>query len=462
MTESKIYLSIDIGASSGRHIVSRLEGGKLRLSEVYRFPNGAEKKDGRLFWNADALFSEIVNGLKAAKEKGFTPSYVGIDTWAVDYALLDKEDKPIGGVYSYRDGRGAAIKEEAHAVLPFSELYRRTGIQYAPFNTLYQLADDKKTGRLSEAETFLMLPDYFNFLLTGVKKQEYTNATSTGMVNAASHVWDETILSSFGFPKKLFGALSQPGSVVGEVKEEIAREIGYKPTVLLPATHDTASAVLAAPVQDGSPYLSSGTWSLLGAEMPFATVSEDAMRRNYSNEGGLNFTFRLQKNIIGLWIVQQIRKELGDAYSFAELARLAAEEPTDAVFDVSDEIFLAPESMLEAVRSRIGERSVGETCYSVFRSLAKGYAAAFNELEAISGKRFDCLHIIGGGCQNELLSRLTAKETGKKVVSGPVEATAIGNAIMQRIATGEIKDLASAREIIKNSFEIKEIHYDEI
>lgn len=453
----EVYLSIDIGASSGRHIVSYLEGGKLRLTEVYRFPNGVEKREGRLYWNEKKLFSEIVKGLKAAKEKGFEPSYVGIDTWAVDYALLDEKDDPIGGVYAYRDGRGAAIKDEAHAILPFEALYRKTGIQYAPFNTLYQLADDKKTGRLKGAKSFLMLPDYFNFLLSGVKKQEYTNATSTGMVNALSHVWDEEILSAFGFPKELFRSLSQPGAIVGKVKGEITKEIGYEPTVLLPATHDTASAVLAAPVSDGSPYLSSGTWSLLGLEVPAAKTEEIAMRRNYSNEGGLNATFRLQKNIIGLWIVQEIRKELEADYSFADLVALAESDPTDATFDVFDEIFLSPESMLAAVQSRVGKLSLGKVLFAVFNSLAKGYAAALRELSEISGKTFDTLHIIGGGCQNELLSRLTAKATGKKVVAGPVEATAIGNAVMQLIATGEIEDLSAAREIVRNSFEVKEI-----
>ncbi len=457
-----IYLSIDIGASSGRHIVSRLEGDKLVQKEVYRFPNGAENRGGRLYWRVDSLFSEIVRGLKEAKEQGYTPSYVGIDTWAVDYALLDKNDSLLGSVFSYRDERGARIKEKAHSILPFSELYRRTGIQYAPFNTLYQLADDVETGRIKDAESFLMLPDYFNFLLTGVKRQEYTNATSTGMVNAKSHVWDEQILSSFSLPKRLFSSLSQPGAVVGEIKSEIAREIGYSATVLLPATHDTASAYLSCPAKRGDPYLSSGTWSLLGAEEPAAHTDERAMRFNYSNEGSLDYTFRFQKNIIGLWLIQQVKKELGDAYSFAEIVKMAKENPTDRVFDVADEIFLAPESMIRAVESRIGKIGLGATFYSIFASLAQGYAKAFAELESLTGRRFDALHVIGGGVKNELLTEMTAKAIGRKVVSGPVEATAIGNAVMQMIATGEIEDLAAARKIIQKSFEIKEICYDEI
>ena len=273
--KNTVYLAVDIGASSGRHIAAYLDRGKLVLKEVYRFPNGAVNKNGRLFWDAENLFTQIINGLKAAGEAGLAPTYVGIDTWAVDYVLLDENDKPIGGVYSYRDERGAAVKEKAHAVMPFPKLYQKTGIQYAPFNTLYQLYDDVLTGRIQGAKSFLMLPDYFHFRLTGVKKQEYTNATSTGMVNALTHKWDEEIISRFNIPKHLFGSLSQPGTTVGTFSPEIVEKVGYDATVILPATHDTASAVLAAPTTDGAPYLSSGTWSLLGVEVNKELVLEE-------------------------------------------------------------------------------------------------------------------------------------------------------------------------------------------
>ena len=454
----KRYLAVDIGASSGRHIVASLENGKLTMREVYRFKNGVTEKDGRLYWDADRLFDEILRGLKAADEAGLRPDYVGIDTWAVDYALLDEKDEPIGGVFAYRDGRGAAVKEAAHAVTDFPTLYRKTGIQYAPFNTLYQLFDDKRTGRLDQAHSFLMLPDYFHFRLTGVKKQEYTNATSTGMVNALTHRWDEEIVAKHGFPKGLFGELSQPGTVVGNFLPAIRGAVGYDATVILPATHDTASAVLAAPVADGAPYLSSGTWSLLGAEVPAAHTEERAMQYNYSNEGSVNYAFRCQKNIIGLWMIQEVRKELGEKYSFAELAEMARKEPNDDLLDLSDSRYLAPKSMIGEIQAAVGKRSVGALAYTVFRSLARSYKTALEELEAVIGKSSDTLHVIGGGCQNALLNELTARETGKKITVGPVEATAIGNLIAQMIGTGEIGSLSEAREIVKTSFDITEVN----
>ena len=451
------YLAVDIGASSGRHIVAYLQDGVLRMQEIYRFRNGVTERNGRLYWDADNLFSEIVAGLKKAGEMGLAPQYVGIDTWAVDYVLLDKSDRRIGDVFAYRDKRGADVKGKAHAVMPFPELYRRTGIQYAPFNTLYQLYDDRLTGKLNEARTFLMLPDYFHFLLTGVKKQEYTNATSTGMVNALTHRWDEEILSRFSLPSYLFGELSQPGTVVGRFTPEIAKQVGYDATVILPATHDTASAVLAAPVSDGAPYLSSGTWSLLGKEVPAAITGEKALACNYSNEGSVKNAFRFQKNIIGLWMIQQVKKELGDKYSFAELAEMARRERTDCVLDLSDPCYLAPESMIGEIERKTGKLTPGALSYVIFNSLALTYKKAIEELEEVTGVSCDTLHVIGGGCQNALLNELTAAHTGKKLTIGPVEATAIGNIIAQMIGTGEIKDLTAAREIVKRSFDISEV-----
>jgi len=451
------YLAVDIGASSGRHILGQLEDGVLKLKEIYRFENGVTEKAGSLYWDADHLFREIITGLKKAADLSSPPHFIGIDTWAVDYLLLDKEDRPLGAPYSYRDKRGASRKEQAHAVMDFPSLYRRTGIQYAPFNTLYQLYDDRLTGRLDGAESFLMLPDYFHFLLTGVKRQEYTNATSTGMVNALTHRWDEEILSAFSLPKKLFGPLSQPSSVVGPLKKEITEEIGYQATVILPATHDTASAVLAAPVSDGAPYLSSGTWSLLGITEPFAHTEERAMTYNYSNEGSVNYTFRCQKNIIGLWMIQRVKKELGDRYSFKELADLARLSPTNCLLDLKDSRYLAPESMIAEIEKEAGKQEVGALAYTVFNSLAFSYGEAIRELESLTGRYFDALHVIGGGCQNTLLNELTHRHTGKKITAGPVEATAIGNILAQMIGTGEIPDLDAAREIVMKSFDITEV-----
>ena len=412
----KYYLAIDIGASSGRHIIGWLENGKLKTEEIYRFKNGTDIHGGHLIWDTERLFTEVVNGLKRAKEIGKIPSYIGIDTWAVDYALLDKESKLIGEMFAYRDSR---------TVKP---------------------------------ESMLMLPDYLYFLLTGVKKQEYTNATSTGLVNAQTHNWDGNILELLGLDKKLFGELSQPGTVVGGLKEEIKKEVGYNATIILPATHDTASAVLAAPLDEESPYISSGTWSLLGIEQKEAHTDDGSLKANYSNEGSINYNFRYQKNIMGLWMIQSVKKELGGSITFENLADMAKCKESRITIDVNDHRFLSPKNMTEeikkAVMSNLGTASIMRIIYD---SLAKSYAEAIEELERNTGKSYKTLNIIGGGSRDTLLNELTAKATGKKVITGPTEATAIGNLIMQMIGTGELKDLPEARQIIKKSFEINEV-----
>ena len=450
------YLAIDIGASSGRHIVGYMDGGQLQIKEVYRFSNGAENRAGHLVWNAARLEREVVNGLKAAAEQGYKPDFIGIDTWAVDYALLGEGGRIIGDVFSYRDGRTHTATGKVHAAVPFSKLYARTGIQYQPFNTIYQLYADKMNGKLKKAADFLMLPDYLNYCLTGIKKQEYTNATSTGMVNAVTHDWDWEIIDGLGYDRKLFHPLSQPGTVVGSLKEEISKEIGYSASVVLPATHDTASAVLAAPVEFGQAYISSGTWSLLGVEQKIARTDEASRLANYSNEGSINHTFRYQKNIMGLWMLQSVRKELGD--TFPELMALGRSKGKKYTVDVNDSRFLSPESMIReicaAVGSELGAASVVRTIYD---SLALSYQKAIEELEANTGATFGSIHIIGGGSRGELLNRLTAEATGKRIITGPVEATAIGNMIMQMVSTGEIKDVAAARDIIRSSFNIQEV-----
>ncbi len=451
------YLAIDIGASSGRHIVGWLEDGKLKTEEIYRFANGNESKSGHLIWNTERLFTEVVNGLKRAKEVGKIPSYIGIDTWAVDYALLDKDDKRIGEVYAYRDSRTVKGAEAAHRKIPFDLLYKKTGIQFQPFNTVYQLYADKLSGKIVNAESMLMLPDYLNFLLTGVKKQEYTNATSTGLVNAETHKWDWEIIDKLGLNRKLFGELSQPGTAVGELKEEVAKEIGYTATVILPATHDTASAVLAAPIEEASPYISSGTWSLLGIEQATAHTDGESRKANYSNEGSINYNFRYQKNIMGLWLIQSVKKELGNL-SFETLAQMAKVKEDCGIIDVNDNRFLAPKSMIGEINKALGKRlnSAG-VMRVIYDSLALSYANAIKELEKTTGKKYKTLNIIGGGSQDKFLNELTAKTTGKKVITGPVEATAIGNLIMQMIGSGELSDLKTARQIIKKSFDIEEV-----
>ena len=459
----RYYLAIDIGASSGRHIVAHLENGKMITEEIYRFQNGPEDLtayDGKthLMWAHERLFNEILNGLKKAKELGKIPYSVGIDTWGVDYALLDENDQAIGGTYCYRDSRTETTIPAVHEILPFETLFAKTGIAFASFNTVYQLLDDKKTGRMAKAKSMLMLPDYFHFRLTGVKKQEYCNATTTGMVNSITHTWDEEIIEKLGYKKELFGELAQPGTVVGEFTDEVAAIVGYKAKVILPATHDTASAVLAAPLQEQTPYISSGTWSLLGVEQNKAHTSEAARKAGYSNEGSVNEQFRLQINIMGLWMIQQVRHELDDKYSFAELADMARVNPIDDYINVNDQKFLAPDSMIDAINETVGRKlSVGEMAYAIYNNLARYYDQSLKALEEVTGEKYETLNIIGGGSKNMLLNELTMEYTGKKIITGPTEGTAIGNLMMQMVGGGDVKDVQEGRQIVKNSFDIAEL-----
>ncbi len=459
----RYYLAIDIGASSGRHIVAYLQDGKMVTEEIYRFQNGPKDLQGydgetHLMWEPERLYQEILNGLKKAKEVGKVPYSVGIDTWGVDYALLDEKDEAVGSVYCYRDERTQKTIDKVHSIVSYDDLYGKTGIQFASFNTVYQLMHDKDTGRMDKAVSMLMLPDYFHFRLTGVKKQEYTNATTTGMVNAITHQWDEEIIEKLGYKKELFGELAQPGTTVGEFTDEVAAFVGYKAKVVLPATHDTASAVLAAPLDGQTPYISSGTWSLLGVEQNKAVTAKSASEAGYSNEGSVNFTFRLQKNIMGLWMIQQVRHELNDAYSFGEFAKMASENVIPDLFDVNDQKFLAPKSMTDVINETVGRKlSVGEMAYVIYNNLAREYDLSIKALEEVTGEKYDTLNIIGGGSQNVLLNNLTKQWTGKKIVTGPAEGTAIGNLLMQMVGCGDIADVQAGRQIVKNSFDIKEL-----
>ncbi len=459
----RYYLAIDIGASSGRHILAHLENGKMITEEIYRFQNGPEMLtayDGEkhLMWTHERLFTEILNGLKKAKELGKVPYSVGIDTWGVDYALLDKNDEAIGGIYCYRDARTESTIPAVHNVIDFEKLFAKTGIAFASFNTIYQLLDDVNSGRMEKAKTLLMLPDYFHFRLTGVKKQEYCNATTTGMVNAETHTWDEEILEKLGYKKELFGQLAQPGSLVGEFTDEVAAIVGYKAKVVLPATHDTASAVLAAPLKAQTPYISSGTWSLLGVEQNKAHTSKSALEAGYSNEGSIHNQVRLQINIMGLWMIQQVRHELDDKYSFVELVNLAKENPVDYQINVNDQRFLAPENMTAEINAAVGKQlTVGEMAYVIYNNLARYYDVALKALEEVTGEKYDTLNIIGGGSNNKFLNELTKQYTGKRVIAGPAEGTAIGNLMMQMVGVGDIADVKEGREIITRSFDIAEV-----
>lgn len=459
----RYFLAIDIGASSGRHILAHLDGDRMITEEIYRFQNAPktvvdETGEKRLTWDVDRLFQEILNGLKRAKELGKIPYSVGVDTWGVDYALLDENDERIGDVYCYRDARTEKTIPKVHKILPIERLYAYTGIAFASFNTVYQLMDEVGTGRMQRAKTMLNLPDYFHFRLTGVKKQEYTMATTTGMVNAKTRTWDKEIIEKLGYKQELFGELSAPGTVIGDFTKEVQAAVGYKAKVILPATHDTASAVLAAPLVGQTPYISSGTWSLLGVEQNAAHTDESARLAGYSNEGSVQGQFRLQINIMGLWMIQQVRHELDDKYGFGELADLARANPVDDFIDVNDQIFLAPESMIQAIDGAVGRTlSIGERAYVIFNNLAKYYAKALNALEEVTGEKYSTLNIIGGGSKNALLNELTEKYTGKEIITGPTEGTALGNLMMQMVGAGEMDSVADGRAYIKRSFDIVEL-----
>ncbi len=463
--DKKYFLAIDIGASSGRHILGTIEDDKLVLEEIFRFKNGAERKGDKLVWNDKSLFSSIVEGLKKCKELNKIPASIGIDTWGVDYALLDENDNLISEVYSYRDDRTLAVIDEVHSIVDEDECYQRTGIKKQVFNTIYQLYCDKKSGKMDNAKTFLMMPDYLHFLLTGVKRNEYTNASTTGLLNAKTRDWDYEIIEKLGLKKELFKTLYNPGSIVGELRADIQAEVGFNSVVCLPATHDTASAVMAVPKSGMPLYISSGTWSLMGIETPNENTSKLANESGFTNEGGYNKSVRFLKNIMGLWMIQCIKKEYDDKYSFVDFVDLAKQvKDFDSVVDVNDLSFFAPASMIDAVKDYCAKtnqkvpETVGEIVLCVYSSLAKCYAQAVTQIEEISGVKFNAINIVGGGCQNVLLNELTAKETGRTVVAGPVEATATGNILAQLIASGIIKDLDEGKKIVAYSFDIKEIN----
>lgn len=460
----KYYLSIDIGASSGRHILSSVQNGKLVLEEVYRFENGMTQKDGHLVWEYEKLFSNIIEGLKECKKLGKIPVSVGIDTWGVDYALIDADGKVIGDVYAYRDGRTEEPIKKVHEIIPFETLYKRTGSQFQIYNTIYQLYTDKLSGKLDKAERFLMMPDFFNYLLTGVMKNEFTNASTTGLMSAKTRDWDMETVKELDLPEKLFKELSDPATLVGNLKPEIAKEIGYDLKVVLPATHDTASAVMAVP-EIGQPlYISSGTWSLLGIESPVAISTEEALKENFTNEGGYERSTRFLKNIMGLWMIQCVRREYNKKYSWGDFVTLSKEvKDFDSIVDVNDNSFLAPASMIEAIKDycrKTGQKvpeTPGEIALCVYDSLAVCYKRAVETVERVTGYKFDTIHIVGGGCQNAYLNELTAKRTGRRVVAGPVEATAIGNALSQLLYDGAVKNINEAKELVKVSFDTETI-----
>ena len=429
--QMKYYLAIDIGASSGRHIVGYESDGELVTEELYRFPNGMDNVDGHLVWNVERLFDEVVKGIEAAFNKYPKIESLSIDTWGVDYVIM-REDEEVTPVFAYRDTRTEEAIDAVHALVPFAELYERTGIQFQKFNSIYQLYIDKAWGRLDGATDFLMIPEYLMYKLTGKKVKEYTNATTTGMVNASTGRFDRKIWSCLGLPMALDSSLEQPGTFVGRLKSDIAKKVGGDLDVVLCATHDTASAVEAIEMSENAPYISSGTWSLLGVKTPVAITNTASLESNYSNEGGVNYN-RYQKNITGMWIVQSLRAELCPDMPYGDIAKMASESTYRETFDVNDEMFTAPESMKGAIdkfmtmKHKARPKEIGDYFNSAYVSLGKCYGEAIREMEHNTQSTYKEIYIVGGGAKNGYLNEITEKYTGKKVVALPIEATAIGN-----------------------------------
>lgn len=461
------YLAVDIGASSGRHILGWMDKGKIRMEEIYRFENKLEKRNGHLCWDLDHLFHEVVEGLHKCKELDRIPASVGIDTWGVDFVLLDAHGNVLGNTVAYRDGRMKGMDEEVYKVISESELYGRNGIQKQLFNSIYQLmAIKKETPQLLErAERFLMIPEYLNYRLTGVAMNEYTNATTTQLVNAKTQDWDFELMEMLGLPTKIFGELNMPKTLVGPLSSNMAKRVGFQTNVVLPATHDTGSAVMAVPTNsDDSIYLSSGTWSLMGIERLIPDCTEMSRKHNFTNEGGYHHRYRYLKNIMGMWVMQNLRREFKHKYTFEELYELAhIGRYFTSIVDVNDDTFLAPESMIRALQDyceQTGQEKPETECellYCVYRSLAKCYAKTVAEIETVTGRTYDTIHVVGGGCQDKFLDRLLVEVTGKEVYAGPVEATAIGNIMAQMLRDDVFEDLKEARRVVAKSFEVKRI-----
>ena len=418
----KYALAVDIGASSGRHIVGWLEDGKIRTKEVYRFPNGVTEKDGRLTWDMDGLLEHVKFGIAEAKKQFSTIDTLSIDTWGVDYVLL-KGDEEVYPVYAYRDSRTEAVVSQVHEIIPFSELYRHTGCQFQPFNTIYQLYHEKLNGRLEGVTDMLMIPEYLIWKLCGVKAREYTNATTMGMINAQTGEFDMEIVEALGYPKHLFPKLSQPGTVIGEYE-------GIR--CVLCATHDTGSAVEGIPMEGNQPYISSGTWSLLGVKTPKPITDRASEEANYSNEGGVGYN-RYQKNIMGMWLVNELRRDICPELPFPEIVNAAEESTCGILVDANAQEFLAPKSMKAAFDKATGGslHTIGDYFRCAYRSLAVSYQKAIEELEANTRKQYEKLYIVGGGAKNAFLNHLTEEATGKQVIALPIEATALGNLKIQ-------------------------------
>ncbi len=472
----RAYLAIDMGASSGRHVVGRFDGHTIRLDEVYRFENGPVEVAGSLFWDLLGQWSHVRNGLHAAGSRfGAEIVSVGVDTWGVDFGLLGRGDVLLGNPYHYRDGRTNGMLERAYSMVSRREIFQHTGLQFMQLNTLYQLLAMKlgNSPLLDVAETLLMVPDLFHWLMTGQKCNEFTEATTSQFYDPVKGGWAVDLLAQFGLPTHFLGQIAPPGTRLGPLRPNLVAESGLPAAqVVLPGTHDTASAVMAVPAASRPGqrpdwcYISLGTWALMGIESPQPVVNDKVLELNFTNEGGVGNTIRLLKNITGLWLLQECRRvwnQSGRNWGWEDLNRLAAAAKPLACFINPDaQEFLAPKDMPEAIRQFAGQTgqavpdSEGAILRCALESIAMKFRHVLGMCEALAGGRIETIHIVGGGTQNRQLCQAAADACGRRVVAGPIEATATGNLMMQAVAAGDVGSIAQAREVIRNSFSVEE------
>ncbi len=493
---AKKYIGFDLGAESGRCVVAILYGNdlfganKITLHEVHRFTTHNIRYENGFYWDILAIYQEIIQGLTfAQKEFGSDFDGIGIDTWAVDYVLIDKQDRILGYPYHYRDERTDGMMDEAFKIVPKEKLYNETGIQFAQFNTLFQLLSEKNNGQnlLDKTDKILLIPDFLNFLLSGNKKAEYSIASTTSLAEPINREWSWDLIDAFGFPREIFPEIVEPGTILGTLMPSIAKQTGLSENIPIIAStgHDTASAVISVPAfennnlkidknsiriknlvgEENWAFLSSGTWSLMGIELKQPMLSIKAMEYNFTNEGGFNNTIRFLKNIIGLWPVQECKRyweKKSKKYSYPQLVSLAEKYgPSNAWIDLNDPRFLKagemPEKILEYLKetNQTVKEDVGFIIRVVLESLAYSYRETIKEIESVTKIEIKRLHAVGGGIQNELLTQLTANSIGCKVLAGPTEGAIVGNIGVQAITTGAVPDIHAWRMIVANSFELK-------
>ncbi|MGA2323857.1 MAG: rhamnulokinase family protein [Sedimentisphaerales bacterium] len=471
MADEKRYIAVDLGAESGRVMLGILSADKIRLEEVHRFINGPVEQNGALRWDFPRLMSEVKTGIGKAAKKSGDIAGIGVDSWGVDFGLLDENGKLIENPYHYRDSRTNGMIEKACELMPKREIYEHTGIQFAQHNSIYQLLSMRlaNSPALAKAKRLIFIADLVSYFLAGKPYAEYTLAGTSQLMDMRTGKWSRTIFEKMNLPIEIMPEVINPGTIVGTLTKNVTKEIGCpRIPVIAVGSHDTASAVAAVPADRKTKwaYLSSGTWSLMGVETPNAIVNDKTFAYPFTNEGGVEGTIRLLKNIMGLWLVQECKRQWqkeGEDLSYARLTELAEKaKPGEATIDVDDSQFYAPGQMPARINKYLagtGQKPIddkGQMVRVILENLARKYAETINQLEDVVAGGIDCLHIVGGGSQNKLLNQLTANATGKKVIAGPAEATAIGNILMQAGATGQIQDLAQARNLVHRSFTLKE------